>query len=1021
MALTTWTQQQVFDQLSSGYSWSGAAITYAFPTNTNGIFGSQEAAGFQSLNGTQQAAAALALQTWDDLIAADFQQTTATTSNIEFGITTTGIGYAHAYFPTISSVWFSGAYSDLLNPQVAQHSFLTYVHEIGHALGLDHMGAYNGSGTWSPSCYQDSGVFSVMSYFGPNWGSGASAGEGLVAWADWVGADGRTYSPQTPMTNDIMAIQSIYGAETTTRTGNTTYGFSSNVSGQLAAIYDFTVNANPILTLFDAGGQDTLNLSGWSSASVIDLNPGSYSSCNSMTNNIAIAYSCNIENAIGGSGSDSLTGNLLDNWLDGGGGNDLISGGGGNDTLISGAGNDSLFGGDGSDSVVFSGNWSDYTYSYNAGTGFTFYGTGTGTDLLSSVESFVFNDVTKSAAELSGGGTSSQALVSIQALNASATEGNSGITALSFKVSLSSASSAPETISWTLAGQGSAATDATDFSGATSGTLSFAPGETEKTIQISIVGDTTIESDEAFSISLSNPSSGLTLGTSSAAATIINDDTAGGTDDYPLNTGTQGLVTVNGSAVTGTIEAASDGDLFKVNLVAGKTYVFDLTKTSGDLDPYLELYSPSLQWLAYNDDASASTLNSRITYTATASGTYYLAAWDYYAATGAYTLNAITVGLTLTGTATANTLSGSAENDWLYGLGGNDTLNGNAGNDYLDGGTGNDKMLGGAGNDTYVVDSTTDVVSETSSTGGTDSVNSTVSFTLGNYVENLTLTGGTSTNATGNTLANTLTGNNGVNLLNGKAGIDIMDGQEGSDIYLISLTTEHTAAEVRDSGTSGIDEVRFAATSASTLTLYANDTGIEKVVIGTGTAASAVTTGTVSLNVNAAAVGNGLNIVGNAGANILTGTAFDDLLDGASGADKLLGGDGIDILMGRLGNDTLSGGAGIDFFVFNTAANTASNKDTITDFTSGEDLLQLSLAIFKGLGTTPGALEETQFWSGAGITAAHDADDRLIYNTTSGVLYYDADGIGSTSAVQVALLGTTIHPDLAYTDFSLIA
>ena len=144
MALASWTQEQILAQLDTGYHWSGSTVTYAFPTTSSGIYGSSELSGFQGLNASQQAAARLALQTWDDLIAPDFLEVSSGASNIEYGTSTTGIGYAHAYLPTTGSVWFNRAYADLMAPQVGAHSFLTYIHETGHALGLDHMGDYNG-------------------------------------------------------------------------------------------------------------------------------------------------------------------------------------------------------------------------------------------------------------------------------------------------------------------------------------------------------------------------------------------------------------------------------------------------------------------------------------------------------------------------------------------------------------------------------------------------------------------------------------------------------------------------------------------------------------------------------------------------------------------------------------------------------------------------------------------------------------------------------------------------------------
>ena len=258
-------------------------------------------------------------------------------------------------------------------------------------------------------------------------------------------------------------------------------------------------------------------------------------------------------------------------------------------------------------------------------------------------------------------------------------------------------------------------------------------------------------------------------------------------------------------------------------------------------------------------------------------------------------------------------------------------------------------------------------------------------------------------------------------ILDGKAGTDSLNGGAGSDIYFVGLATDHPAAEFADSGVTGIDEVRFASTTPSTLTLYAGDTGIEKVVIGTGTAATAVTSGTTALNVNASSVTNALWIIGNAGVNTLTGTAYNDTLDGGGGNDTLTGGAGNDILIGGNGNDTLTGGAGRDYFVFNTAPNASSNKDSVTDFVSGVDRLQFSKAVFAGLGTIVGNLSAAQFWSAAGAGSAHDSTDRIIYNTVSGALFYDADGMGGAAAVQVAIIGTSTHPALAYSDISIVA
>lgn len=322
MALPSWTNPQILSQLKTGSRWYGEAVTYAFATQDTEIQGaSGERSSFRPLNEVQQSSARLAMVVWDDLIAPAVKETNLG-ADVTFGLSSTATDYAHSYFPPNGSIWLNATDAELLDPSVGQYSFETFVHEVGHALGLDHMGDYNGPGNNRPSCYQDSSVYSIMSYFGPEHGRG----QAQVAWADWIGSDGQTYSPQTPMLNDVLAIQDVYGADLTTRVGNTVYGFHSNVTGLTEQIYHFDQNKHPILTFYDAGGVDTLDLSGYTATSEVNLGAGTYSSCNNMTNNMAIAYGCVIENAIGGAGDDILTGNAFGNQLTGGRGNDVLNG-----------------------------------------------------------------------------------------------------------------------------------------------------------------------------------------------------------------------------------------------------------------------------------------------------------------------------------------------------------------------------------------------------------------------------------------------------------------------------------------------------------------------------------------------------------------------------------------------------------------------------------------------------------------------------------------------------------------------
>jgi Ca2+-binding RTX toxin-like protein len=147
---------------------------------------------------------------------------------------------------------------------------------------------------------------------------------------DWL-----TYRifPDAPMVLDIAAIQYIYGANTSYKSGNDVYKYDP---------------ASPFFTsIWDAAGNDTISVANFSTNCDVDLTPGSYSSIRypkpsnpgtvkvtyDGTNNLGIAYNCIIENAMGGSGNDKLTGNSVNNFLDGGPGNDLMYGGDGNDTF----------------------------------------------------------------------------------------------------------------------------------------------------------------------------------------------------------------------------------------------------------------------------------------------------------------------------------------------------------------------------------------------------------------------------------------------------------------------------------------------------------------------------------------------------------------------------------------------------------------------------------------------------------------------------------------------------------------
>lgn len=376
----------------------------------------------------------------------------------------------------------------------------------------------------------------------------------------------------------------------------------------------------------------------------------------------------------------------------------------------------------------------------------------------------------------------------------------------------------------------------------------------------------------------------------------------------------------------------------------------------------------------------------------------------------------------LIGSAGANMLDGAAGTDSVQGLDGNDTIGGGAGADTLDGGGGLDTL-------SYVGSSLGVFVRLFSSTafGGDAAGDTIVGFE----------------NATGSSQNDDLIGSTASNLLDGGAGIDRVQGLDGNDTLIGGA-----GGDTLDGG-AGIDTLSYAGSSLGVFVRLFNNTtfggdangdtisGLEYV---TGSSQNDDLIGSADTNLLEGGAGNdsiqGLDgndtISGGAGGDTLNGgngidtlsyagssagvfvrlfnntafggdasgdtiSGFESVL-GSSQSDDLIGSTGSDVLNGALGNDALQGLAGADAFRF-TSAPGVGNVDTISDYVVADDTIQLENAMFAGL--TAGVLAAGAFRTGA---AAGDSDDRIIYNSATGALLFDADGNGAGAAVQFAAL-----------------
>lgn len=376
------------------FYWSGPQVTYSVPTGAFGFGGytaGQETTDphFGVLNPAQTSGFEQLMELYDSLIALELSPAIGALGLIRVAFTDVDAhmegdesfdGYAFsppAYgrpgAPRTGDVWIDYSFAaDDIAPDA--YLRLLLLHEVGHALGLGHPFAdeEDPAKTVLPVEY-DTVRHTVMSYepYVDRYHTYLEVRDGGI----WRVGD--SVFPTTPMVFDIAALQTRYGADPSTRSGDDTYSWSQD---------------RPLMeALYDAGGVDTFDFSAHTRGSEVDLTPGAYSSIAyfgwqdqlaywtalhpsasafigewlddadtyTWSDNLGIAYSTTIENVRGGAGADTVFGNAANNGLTGGAGKDRLMGAAGDDSLSGGADEDFLRGEEGDDLLEGGALWDD--------------------------------------------------------------------------------------------------------------------------------------------------------------------------------------------------------------------------------------------------------------------------------------------------------------------------------------------------------------------------------------------------------------------------------------------------------------------------------------------------------------------------------------------------------------------------------------------------------------------------------------------------------------------------------------
>jgi Ca2+-binding RTX toxin-like protein len=724
--------------------------------------------------------------------------------------------------------------------------------------------------------------------------------------------------------------------------------------------------------ILDGGnGSDTVDYSDKTAAVVLTLNGST--NATATVGGVAEDTVRNIENVIGGSANDTLTGDSKANVLSGGNGSDVLTGGAGADTLDGGAGGDRASYQTAAAAVIASlanalGNTGDAAgdiyISVESLTGSNFNDTLTGSDATNSIIAGTGDDTVFGL----GGNDSLFGQdgndVLVGGAGADALSGGNGSDRASYDTATAGV----------VANLTSAGANTGDALGDTYASIENVTGSAFADILTGTTGTNSIIAglgdDKVFGLAgndnlFGQDGNDVLVGGSGADAFSggVGSDTASYED------ATAGIIASLVSPAANTGDAK--GDTYNsIENLTGSAFADTLTGNNGANILNGGNGSDVLTGGAGADTLDGGAGGDRVSYEtaaaaviaslANALGNTGDAAGDIYISVES--LTGSNFNDTLTGSDATNSIIAGTGDDTVFGLGGNDSLFGQDGNDLLVGGSGADALSGGNGSDRASYDTATAAVVVSLTNPGVNTGDA-----LGDTYASIE-------NVTGSAFADILTGTTGTNSIIaglgddkvfGLAGNDNLFGQDGNDVLV---------------GGSGADA--FSGGVGSDTASYEDATA--------GIIASLVSPATNTGD----AKGDTYNSIEN-----LTGSAFADTLTGNNGANILNGGNGADMIVGGLGNDTLTGGAGADTFFFNAALNGSTNVDTITDFSVADDTFRLENTGFFTALTATGTLASTAFVVG---TAAADALDRIIYNSSTGIVSYDSDGTGANAATAFA-------------------